>query len=132
MSDSPTAAAVRGESAPAIISTGTSTPSIQNAAGGAHRGGASITACPFAPPMPELVIAIKDRPLEERQRRGSGSTGTRRRYCAHLIAGLGVLRFAVGGMSPVSKMPGTTTDTRMLKGATSAESVSPYARGAQP
>jgi hypothetical protein len=60
---------------------------------------------PFAPPIPELVIATMARWF--RFSRGMTSVGARSRYSSHLMAGLGVVRFTVGGMSPVSKIERT-------------------------
>ena len=88
---SPSAATDRGDSAAATRSTGTSAFVSQKGRTSLAGGGPCKTACPFAPPMPELVIAINGRPSPERHRSGSGSRGTRRRYWAHLIAGLGLL-----------------------------------------
>ena len=66
-----------------------------------------MTACPFAPPMPELVIATSAGRVNERTLRGSISVGTRKRNSSQWIAGFGVTKLTLGGMSPVSKMPQT-------------------------
>lgn len=76
---SPSSDAERGESAPAMRRVGTSTSPVQNDGREERSGGPCTTACPLAPPIPELVMAIKGKPSVERHRRGSGSRGTRRR-----------------------------------------------------
>ena len=106
-SSSPTALDDRGDRAPAITRAGTSASSVQKGGGVGRAGGPSTTACPFAPPIPELVIATSGRLSGARTLSGSGLSGTRSRYCDHLMAGFGRDRFTLGGISPVSKMPHT-------------------------
>ncbi len=106
-SSSPISLVARGDSAPATRRVGTSASSDQKTASVALAGGPSMTACPLAPPIPELVIAMSGCPLEERTVSGSGSTGTRRRYCDHRMMGLGLERLTLGGMRPVFSIPHT-------------------------
>jgi hypothetical protein len=77
-------------------------------------GGLSTMQLPFAPPMPELVIATMARPF--RLGRGVTLVGAHNRYSSHLMAGFGEMRFAVGGMSPVSNI-----DKTLLSEARNAE-----------
>jgi hypothetical protein len=58
-----------------------------------------MTACPLAPPIPELVMAIKGRDPD-----GSRliCCTTRKRYSSHLMAGFILLMLTFGGMRPVS------------------------------
>ena len=106
---SPTAVADRGDSPPATRRAGTdlAAPERQNAFGARGAGAPSITACPFAPPIPELVIAIRGMPFGARARRGSGSTGTLRRYSFHPIMWFGVWKLTLGGMTRRSSVPQT-------------------------
>ena len=57
--------------------------------------------------MPELVIATSAGRADERTLRLSTSAGTRKRYSSQWMAGFGVTKLTLGGMSPVSKMPQT-------------------------
>ena len=105
----PTASADRGDRPPEISKIGTLTlvRPRQRDRGGVTGGAPSTIACPLAPVIPELGIAIRARPLEARTRRGSGSRGTRRRCCFQLISGFLTLRLAFGGMTPCSRIPQT-------------------------
>ena len=105
----PTALAERGERPPATTNVGTllEARESQKAWGATACGAPSITAWPFAPVMPELVIAMSGRAVGDRALRGSGSKGTRKRYFFQFIAGFGMLRLTLGGMMPRSSAPQT-------------------------
>lgn len=100
------AAQERGERPPEISRTGSVDP-LELTSSLRFTGGPSITACPFAPPIPELDMEIKARLDALRGERGTTSLGTRRRYLDQWMAGLGLLRFAFGGISPVANMEHT-------------------------
>jgi hypothetical protein len=97
-----TSDALCGDSPPAKSRTG-----FTSGVTGAYsaEGGAATTTCPFEPPIPELVIDIKD--VSERRPSFVIWVGTCMLYSFQWIAGLGVTMFTFGGMRPVSKIEQT-------------------------
>lgn len=94
--------ALCGDSPPATSRTG-----FTGGVTGAHsaEGGAATMTCPLEPPIPELVIEIKD--VSERRPSFVIWVGTRMLYSFQRMAGLGVTMFTFGGMRPVSKIEQT-------------------------